>query len=58
VIRSPADFAGDEEVHDLARAFEDQIDTEVTHRPLDGDRALPAGAQRVRSLVAAAAADL
>jgi len=30
-------FASDEEVHDLARALEDQVDAEVPHDALDGD---------------------
>src|SRR5712691_9107575 len=51
-------LAGDEQVHDLARALEDQVDAEIAHDALDGVGLLAAGPQRVGGLVAAAAADL
>src|SRR5439155_12999445 len=51
-------FARDEQVHDLRRTLEDQVDPEVTHDALDGDRRLAARAQRIGRLVAAAAPDL
>src|SRR5205823_751457 len=50
-------LAGDEQVHDLARPLEDQIDSEVAHDALDRDGPFAPGAQRVGRLVAAAAAD-
>src|SRR2546427_12506514 len=51
-------FARDEQVHDLRRALEDQIDPEVAHDALDRYRRLAARPQRIGRLVAAAAADL
>ena len=58
-LQVPVDrLAGDEQVHDLARALEDQVDTEVAHDALDGHRLLAPGSQGVGGLVAAAAADL
>ena len=51
-------LAGDEEVLDLARPFEDAVDAHVAHDPLDRIGLLAARAQRLRRLVAAAAADL
>src|SRR5205823_9231793 len=49
---------GDEQVHDLARPLEDQIDAEVAHDALDRHGPLSPGTQGVGRLVAAAAADL
>ena len=51
-------FTGDEQAHDLRRSLEDQVDPEVPHGPLDRDRRLPPGAERIGRLVAAAAANL
>ena len=51
-------LAGDEQVHDLARAFEDQVDPEVAHDALHRHGLLAPRPQRVRGFVAAAAADL
>src|SRR5439155_15439342 len=51
-------LAGDEQVHDLARALEDEVDPEVAHDALDRHGFLPPRPQRVRGLVAATAADL
>src|SRR6266699_6495983 len=51
-------FARDEQVHDLRRTLEDQVDPEVAHDALDGDWRLAPRAQRIGRLVAAAAADL
>src|SRR5262249_34980187 len=51
-------LARHEEVHDLARALEDQIDAAVAQQPLDADRRLPATLQRALGLVSAATADL
>jgi hypothetical protein len=51
-------LAGDEQVHDLGRAFEDPVDPQVAHHLLDPDGALAAGGQRIGRLVPAAAPDL
>src|SRR5205814_4834325 len=51
-------LAGDEQMHDLARSLEDQVDAEVAHDPLDGYGLLAAGTERVGGLVAAAPPDL
>ena len=51
-------LARHEEVHDLRRALEDQVDAEVAHRALDAHRRLTARRERRLRLVAAAAADL
>ena len=62
---SPADLqvlvdrlAGDQQVHDLRRALEDPVDAHVAQQLLGGHRLLAARRQRLRGLVAAAAADL
>jgi hypothetical protein len=51
-------LAGDEQLHDLARALEDAVDAHVAEELLGRDRLLAAVAQRLGGLVAAAAADL
>ena len=51
-------LAGDEEMLDLARPFEDAVDAHVAHDPLDRIALLAARAQRLRGLVSASAADL
>ena len=51
-------LAGDEQPHDLARPLEDQVDAEVAHHALHRVGPLPAAAQAVGGLVAAAALDL
>ena len=51
-------LAGDEEMLDLARPFEDAVDAHVAHDPLDRIALLAALAQRLRGLVSASAADL
>src|SRR5262249_46652772 len=51
-------LAGHVEMHDLARALEDQIDPAVAQEPLDADRRLPAPLERALGLVTAAATNL
>ena len=51
-------LTGDEQPHDLTGSFEDAVDPQVPRGLLDRHRALPAGGQGLRGLVAAAAADL
>ena len=51
-------LAGDEQLHDLARALEDAVDPHVPQHLLGRHRPLAARRQRLGGLVAAAAADL
>src|SRR5262249_47925100 len=51
-------LARHEQMHDLARALEDEVDARVPHQALDGHGKLAAAFQRALRLVAASAADL
>ena len=51
-------LTGQQQVHDLAGAFEDPVDADVTEHLLDRDGALATGGQRVGGFVAAASSDL
>src|SRR5262249_735702 len=51
-------FPGHEEMHDLARTLEDEVDSAVAHHPLDTDGGLASATQGALRLVAAATTDL
>ena len=51
-------LAGDQQVHDLARAFEDAVHAHVAHHLLHGHGLLASRLERLRGLVAATAPDL
>ena len=51
-------FARDEEVHDLARALEDEIDSVVAHCSLDSNTRLAARREGAFGLVAATTSNL
>ena len=51
-------FAGQKQAHDFARPFEDEIDAEVAHHSLDGDRFLAARSQGGGCFISPPAANL